>query len=124
MFVAAAAVLFWTFSSGTDVGDASKNRLAIDAQSGKTFTVRIIDGERFPWKNPDTGESTLYPVEKCYWTKDGKAKLDPTFVFVKLYAGVNEKTTCPDCGREVRQHNPLPPDDLLAEAAEQKSTGK
>jgi len=107
--------------TGTSIGEASRSRVAVDSENGKVFTIKIIEGERAPWRNPDTGERTLYPGEACYWTRDGKAKLEPTYVFVKSYVGINEKTYCPDCGKEVRSHNPLPPDELMAEAAEAKN---
>lgn len=124
LLLLAAAVLLARSFGGDAAADASRERLAIDSVTGVVHSIGIVEGDRFPWTNPDTGERTLYPAEKCYWTKDGKAKLVPTYVFVKLYANINEKTTCPDCGREVRQHNPLPPDELLAEAAAAKDAGK
>lgn len=100
-----------------DLGDASRKRLTVDSETGEVIEIKLVEGERFPWKNPKTGQLTLYPGEACFWTRDGKAKLTPTYVFVKAYAGSKEKTICPDCGREVRQHNPLPPDKLMEEAA-------
>lgn len=118
-----AAVILYSSLSGEDAAASTKKRLAIDSESGRTFEVRIIEGERFPWANPETGERTLYPAEACFWTRDGKAKLEPTYVFVKAYLGSRDKTVCPDCGREVRQHNPLPPDELMARAAEEKAGG-
>jgi len=106
--------------SGSNIGEASRKRIAVDSETGEVIEIKIVDGDRFPWKNPKTGQLTLYPGEPCYWTKDGKAKLIPTYVFVKAYAGIKEKTICPDCGKEVRQHNPLPPDKLMEEAATNK----
>lgn len=120
MLVIAAIVMVFSMSGQEMITDG-KTRLAIDSETSQVYKIRLVDGETFPWKNPDTGKNSLYPVEKCYWTRDGKAKLEPTFVFVKSYAGIKEKTTCPDCGREVRPHNPLPPDELMSEAAEKKN---
>ena len=115
LLIIAAVIMFFSFS-GDDVVPDSKTRLAIDSETGQTYTVRIVEGDSFPWKNPDTNKDTLYPVERCFWTRDGKAKLQPTLVFVKAYLGSKEKTVCPDCGRDVRQHNPMPPGELMAEA--------
>jgi hypothetical protein len=102
---------------GTTMGDLSRSRVVVDSVTGEVFPeFRIKEGSTFPWKNPKTGENTLYPAEPCFWTADGKAKLEPTYVFVKAYAGAKSKTVCPDCGREVRQHNPNPPDSLMLDA--------
>ena len=102
---------------GTTPGDQSRSRVLVDSVTGEVFRdFHIRDGTAFPWKNPKTGENTLYPAEPCFWTADGKAKLEPTYVFVKAYAGDKSKTVCPDCGHEVRTHNPNPPDSLMLEA--------
>jgi hypothetical protein len=102
---------------GTNPGDQSRSRVVVDSVTGEVFKeFHIREGTTFPWKNPKTGENTLYPAEPCFWTADGKAKLEPTYVFVKAYAGDKSKTICPDCGHEVRTHNPNPPDSLMNEA--------
>lgn len=102
---------------GTTPGDQSRSRVVVDSITGEVFKDYLIrEGTAFPWKNPKTGENTLYPGEPCFWTADGKAKLEPTYVFVKAYAGDKSKTLCHDCGHEVRTHNPNPPDSLMLEA--------
>lgn len=116
----AAAVIFFRFSGGDDPAEASRRRIAVDSKTLKVVEIRVGEGSRPPWPNPETGENTLYPAEACYWNKDGTAKLKPTLVFVKEYAGIDEDTFCPDCGREVVPHNPMPPDQLLVEAAERE----
>lgn len=126
--IAVAAVL--TISSlrgGSDPAEAARRRVVIDSQTGEvTKEFRIVDGASFPYRNPKTGESTLYPAESCYWNADGTAKLEPTHVFVKSYAGEPGDTKCPDCGRKVVPHNPMPPDDLMTAAIERakQSTGQ
>ena len=45
-----------------------------------------------------------------------KAKLEPTYVLLNKYIGKPGPTICPDCGREVKGHNPLPPPELMEEA--------
>lgn len=97
----------------------SRYRTLVDSETGKVFeNFRIPNGASFPVKNPDTGNSTLYMAEACYWTKEGKAKLSPTWVLVKETIGQSGPTLCPDCGRRVVPHNPTPPDELMIEAAQ------
>lgn len=107
-----------------NAGIASRERAAVDGETGKVFPkYRIKDGETWPWKHPSTGARTLYPAESCYWTKDGQAKLEPTYVLLNKLKGVDGPTICPDCGREVVAHNPMPPTDLLVKAGESKKSG-
>lgn len=81
------------------------------------------DGKGYPAVNPKTGKRTLYPVEECYWTKDGKAKLKPTYVILNSWFGKKTPTICPDCGRTVTKSNRMPPDALMQAAwdAEQRA---
>lgn len=120
IFIVAIVLIVRAVSSVTaGVGDGSRIRVAIDAETGKVFKeYRIKDGETWPWKHPSTGRATLYPTEQCYWTADGQAKLEPTHVLLNSIVGKDEKTICPDCGREVVAHNPMPPTDLMLKAAE------
>lgn len=108
----------------SNLGAASRQRTAVDSETGKVFDrYQIKDGESWPWKNPSTGRSTLYPPEACFWTADGQAKLEPTLVILNSIMGKEGPTMCPDCGREVVAHNPLPPADLLLKAAERAKSG-
>jgi hypothetical protein len=110
---------------GESPGAASRARVVADALTGEIFhDYPVPDGEGFPWKSPKTGDRTIYPAEACFWTKDGKAKLQPTWVSLKQHAGSSEKTICPDCGREVVFHNPRPPPELLDEALLQARSKK
>lgn len=81
----------------------------ICAETGKTFKHKPIPGETLPILSPFSNKKTAYPAEKCYWTRDGKAKLIPTYILLNEHIGVNEPTICPDCGRIVVDHNPMPP---------------
>lgn len=106
-----------------DPGVASRIRVAIDSETGELFRdYRVSEGATLPWKHPKTGRATLYPAATCYWTRDGKAKLEPTYVLLHEDVGKPGPTLCPDCGRVVVPHNPMPPTHLLVEAAEEART--
>jgi hypothetical protein len=111
--VGAVAVLAIVLRSGRsleDPGSRSRVRVAIDAETGTVFErYRIQDGDGVPWKNPRTGDRTLYPAEKCFWSEDGSFKDTPTYVLLNELIGKSGPTICPDCGRAVVAHNPLPP---------------
>jgi hypothetical protein len=110
---------------GQDPAAASQRRPAIDAQSGEAFPeFRVGRGETQPWKNPKTGERSLYPAELCYWQKDGTVTLEPTYVLLNEYAGKTGDTICPACGRKVVPHNPAPMDQLSILAEEALRSGK
>lgn len=97
--------------------DVSHSRTVMDSETSEVIdSFPIKEGTLYPWVNPKSGKATLYPPEMCYWTKDGKAKADPTFVLLNEFTGKQGKTICPDCGREVVGHNPKPPMNLMIEA--------
>ena len=85
----------------------SADRVFIDAKTGKPYELELKEGMPMPAPAP-SGGNTGYPAEKCYWTKDGKTKKDPTYVLLNRYIGKPEPTFCPDCGRLVVGHNPAP----------------
>ena len=85
----------------------SADRVFIDAKTGKPYELELKEGMPMPAPAP-SGGNTGYPAEKCYWTRDGKTKKDPTFVLLNIYKGSKEATFCPDCGRLVVGHNPPP----------------
>ncbi|MFO0836306.1 MAG: hypothetical protein U0638_15165 [Phycisphaerales bacterium] len=124
MVGASAAVLVFailllrsTLFSGPDAGDLSRRRMVIDTKTGEVIKdFPIPENSTMPWTNPKTGEKTLVQGEGCFWTKDGKAKLEPTYVLLNEMTGKPGPTICPDCGRTVVAHNPLPPAELLREA--------
>lgn len=114
----AGVVTYFTLSGQVDVGAESRRRTLIDSQTLEVFAdFPISEGDRFPYENPKTKARTLFPVERCYWTRDGKAKVDPTYVLLNEYADKPGGTTCPDCGKKVVGHNPPPPASLMAQAA-------
>ena len=106
------------FSSVRNSPTASANLVSLmDSESGEVIDqFSIPRGETFPYANPKTGKRTLYPVETCFWTKDGKAKFPPTYVILNERLGKPGPTTCPDCGRRVTVYNPTPRNDLMQAA--------
>lgn len=95
----------------------SQQHTLIDTETGELFVdYRVPDGVSYPLKNPNTGSITLMPAEACFWTRDGKAKMEPTWVYVPQ----GERVPCPDCGRPVVGRNPRPPVDLMLEALDRQ----
>lgn len=96
------------------IADVTGRKTLVDSETGEVFQdFGIPAGGSFPYTNPKTKKATLYPAEPCFWTKDGRAKLDPTWVLLNEHAGKEGQTTCPDCGKPVKAHNPLPPAELF-----------
>ncbi len=122
LLVAAVVLILRAIPGRSEAGEDSRLRTLIDSTTSEVFSdYRIGNGDQIPYKNPKTGERTLYPVEACYWNADGTAKITPTYVFVKAYQeGTTDKTLCPDCGREVVLRNPMPPVELLEAAAKRE----
>ena len=107
-----------------DPGVDSRRRVAIDAATGEGFEdFAIRDGDTQPWKSPRTGERTGFPAEACFWTREGGAKLEPTWVLLNQHAGKQGPTLCPECGREVVPHNPVPPAAMMSEVARARRQG-
>jgi len=105
----------------SEAADLSQGRVFIDAENGKAFNHTVTIGETMPVKSPFSGKNTGWEAERCYWTKEGKPKQDPTFVLLNSHKpGGKEPTFCPDCGRLVVPLNPpastsLPPPPTQAE---------
>jgi hypothetical protein len=95
---------------------------AICAVTLKHFPHQREAGENYPFLSPFTNDRTAYPAERCYWTKDGKAKKEPTYVLLNEYIKKPGPSICPDCGRLVEPHNPPPPPELMAAAQAGTST--
>ncbi|MBN8596623.1 MAG: hypothetical protein J0L78_03010 [Planctomycetes bacterium] len=117
-FAALAFVAWTSISSWRNSPEvAARTMPVVDVETGQAFTdFRAPRGATFPFVNPKTGKATLFPAEACYWTKDGKAKFPPTYVILNDRLGKPGPTKCPDCGRNVRLFNPMPPDALMQQA--------
>lgn len=81
-------------------------------ETGKPFELLMHEGDKWPVMSPYTQKETGYPVEACYWTKDGKRKETPTYVILNETLGKSGDTICSECGRLVVGHNPLPPESV------------
>jgi len=107
---AAAIVLLLVLRSvlgDSEAAAQSKNRIFIDAETGKPFEHELKVGDVIPVMAP-SGKTSGFPAELCFWTADGKLKDKPTPVLLNQFLGRPEPTFCPDCGRKVVMHNPRP----------------
>lgn len=120
--IGAGAFLVANQLAGSDnLAAKTERRTMVDAKTGEVFEdLRLPSGAPIPYTNPNTGEDNLFPAEACFWNADGSAKLEPAWVLLNEFKGEPGPTICPDCGRRVVAHNPMPPDNLLVEAAERQ----
>lgn len=88
---------------------AGRTRTYICSESVKTFEYRLEEGVKYPVESPHSGKRTGYPAERCYWTAEGGAKREPTYVLMNEFIGKDGPTICPDCGRRVVFRNARPP---------------
>ena len=91
-----------------DTPDTAFSTMFICTETGKTFRHTNKIGETQPILSPYSGKNTGVPAEACYWTADGEAKKNPTWVLLNELAGKEGPTFCPDCNRMVVGHNPAP----------------
>ena len=117
VILVAAAVAGWlafrSYFGQSEASALSNERVFICARTGKTFTGRLDVGMMIPIRSPHSGENTGYEAEKCFWTKDGSPKAQPTYVLLNDHKPEHQgrkapPTFCPDCGRLVRPLNPAP----------------
>ena len=112
----------WRQAFPHTVADDANTRWYVCSETNKPFQHTLKVGETEPILSPFTKKNTGWRGEPCYWTKDGKAKKNPTWVLVKARMGLEGKTLCPECGHEVTVHNAdnqhtMPPKELM-DAAE------
>ena len=100
----------WRAWRGNDILNRANDRIFVCSQTGKAFHVDLarLSGQSIPVLSPYSSKNTGYPAELCYWTTDGQVKKEPTAVLLNEMIGKTGPTFCPDCGRLVVGHNPLP----------------
>ncbi len=108
LLIAGAAVWIAHWWKQGDLPPSAFARTYICTETGKTFQHQDKQGEIYPILSPYSGKNTGVPAEPCFWTADGGAKKEPTWVLLNSLAGKPEPTFCPDCGRLVVGHNPRP----------------
>ena len=91
-----------------DAARASRDRMFICSETGKSFGLELEAGMHIPVHSSYSAKQTGYPAELCFWTKDGKTKTEPTLVLLNSWTGKPGPTFCPDCGRLVISRNPPP----------------
>ena len=106
---------------------ASRERIFICSQTGKTFEAEVKPGMSFPVRSPYSDDYTGYVPELCYWTEEGKISDEPTYVLLNKHRNEKGPTFCPDCDRLVVSDNPAPepdkPPPTRAEYASRRMTG-
>lgn len=113
--IALGVTIFQLLFRGSDAADFANAVVCVDAETGAVVKDFVPPpGQLMPWQGK--GYKTLYAAERCYYTKDGKVKSEPTFVLVKKLLGLEEETLCPDCGRKVVLRNPSPKIELIEQA--------
>lgn len=101
------ALILSTIFSRNSVEAQVDQRWFVDSTNMQPFRHSLREGEAIPVTAPSGGK-TGYPAELCFWTADGQIKKDPTPVLLNSWLGKPGPTFCPDCGRLVVPHNPLP----------------
>src|SRR2546429_4065890 len=61
----------------SEIASTSRERIFVDAKTGKSFEYTVSASDRIPIKAPSGGNKG-YPAGLGYWTKDGKVKKEPT----------------------------------------------
>ena len=106
----AALYLGYTTWRGNAALAHANERVFIDSENMRSFTVDLsaADGMTIPMHSPYSGKDTAFPAELCYWTASGDPKKEATAVLLNNLIGKSGPTFCPDCGRLVVGHNPVP----------------
>lgn len=85
----------------SEAARAASERVFVCAETGKSFKYRAQPGEKYPVPSPYSGKKSGYPAERCYWTREGKVKQEPTWLLRNNFTGIKGPTFCPDCDRFV-----------------------
>ncbi len=103
-----AAVVGWQYRELFLFAPSANSRVYICAETGRTFVREVEAGETEPVESPFSGKKTAWIAESCYWSRNGSAKVAPSYVLLNERIGRPGPTICPDCGRIVVGHNPRP----------------
>jgi hypothetical protein len=110
VILGAAVFLAYRTLTSAPIPDAQgSTTVFVCSETYKPFDYTPKAGEKDPVLSPYSKKQTGYPAEACYWTKDGKRKSNPTYVILNSRLNKSGDTICPDCGRVVVPHNPMPP---------------
>lgn len=116
LFAVAGVVGYFAYG-GNDLAQQSRNRNFICAKTGQAYDYTVKEGDYEPYYSPHSDANTGYIAEKCFWMKDANgefvAKSQPTIVLLRSKFEPGAQTMCPDCGKEVVGHNPMPPEELM-----------
>jgi hypothetical protein len=108
----------------TDAEFESTHRYFVCSETMKSFTKKLEPNQLIPVDSPYSGKKTGYLAELCYWNADGTQKKTPTPVLLKTSIGQKGPTFCPECGRLVVGHNPLPGANSIAPPTEAEYKAK
>lgn len=109
IFGAAAYLTYRTLMTAPIPKAEGLETMFVCSETNKPFEYTMREGEDYPVMSPFSNKKTGYPAEACYWTKDGKRKSRATYVVLNSRINKPGDTICPDCGRVIVSHNPLPP---------------
>lgn len=108
IIIAACVSIIWAQTRPSSIVADSRKYIFICSETGKAFTGTLEIGESPILMSPYSGKRTGYPAELCYWTADGQVRKEPFPVLMNEQVGKIGPTFCPDCGRLVVLHNPVP----------------
>ncbi len=91
-----------------DTAAVARESVFICTETGKAFAHTNKNGEVSPIYSPFSGKPTGIRAEACYWTASGAPKSSATWVLLNEFIKKPGPTFCPDCGRRVLGHNPVP----------------
>ena len=110
LFSAAGYLAYHTLTTAPIPDPVPETSDFVCTETHKHFEYAMKLGEKWPVPSPYSGKNSGYPAERCYWTRDGKRKSEPTYIILNQNLGKPGDTICPDCGRLVVGHNPPPPE--------------
>jgi hypothetical protein len=108
MVMIGSAAYLLTRSLKSAVPEDAYSTTYICTETQKPFRHRNQIGETQPVLSPHSGKNTGVTAESCFWTADGTAKNEPSWVLLEELVGRPGPTFCPECRRLVVPRNPRP----------------